>query len=136
MTASLGEEIAAIFERTPQLAAWNDEDQLQEWIHRTIVLAGIPTAVREVRLSDKRSRIDIMIPPAADRVYGVPHDALGIEIKIKGSHADTLRQLQRYALCPEIGELVLITTKASHLGMPARLNGKPLTLIPLLEGGL
>jgi hypothetical protein len=135
MMDATGPDIAAIFERAPQLAAWNDEDQLQEWIHRTIVLAGLHTAAREVRLSDGRSRIDIMIfPPVIDPPD--PYQGVGIEIKIKGSHADTLRQLQRYALCPEISELVLITTKASHLGMPRELHGKPLTLIPLLEGGL
>ncbi|PPF64559.1 hypothetical protein C5E11_03990 [Clavibacter michiganensis] len=126
-----GADVAAIFAARPQVGVWNDEDQLQAYLHRSIENAG-SLCSREIRLSDGKSRIDILIYTGADESM----DGVGVEVKIKGSHADTLRQLQRYALCPEILELVLITTKASHLGMPDRLNGKPLTLIPLLEGGL
>jgi hypothetical protein len=126
-----GADVAAIFDAAPQVGVWNDEDQLQACLHRSIEKTG-SLCSREIRLSDGKSRIDILIYTGADESM----DGVGVEVKIKGSHADTLRQLQRYALCPEILELVLITTKASHLGMPHELNGKTLTLIPLLEGGL
>lgn len=126
-----GADVAAIFDASPQVGVWNDEDQLQAHLHRSIENVG-SLCSREIRLSDGKSRIDILIYTGPDESM----NGIGVEVKIKGSHADTLRQLQRYALCPEILELVLITTKASHLGMPRELNGKPLTLIPLLEGGL
>jgi hypothetical protein len=91
-----------------------------------------PALAREVPLSDERSRIDLLVFPA---ITGGP--IIGVEVKLKGAPADVLRQLERYAACPEIDGLVLVTTSAKHLHLPRTFgNGKPLVVAPLLGGGL
>lgn len=100
-----------------------NEDDLQAGILSLLALNGID-ATREVRLSDRLSRIDLM------------SGAVGIEVKIKGSAASVTRQLQRYARCPEIDALILVTTKASHHQTPGLMNGKPVFLVSLIEAGL
>lgn len=104
----------ALQDATPQFIT---EDDLQAEIARVLREAGIP-ASREVRLSDGRSRIDLL----ADRV--------GIEVKIKaGSRAstgDVARQLQRYAKCDEIDALVLVTNSYTHLQLPSEIAQTPI----------
>lgn len=100
-----------------------NEDDLQAGIDSLLALAGF-NATREVRLSDRLSRIDLM------------SGTVGIEVKIKGSAASVTRQLKRYAECPEIDALILVTTKASHHQTPGLMNGKPVFLVSLIEAGL
>lgn len=132
MSVPTGRDVAEIFRDPIAVGAWNNEYALQRWLNDKITEAG-GNSIRELRLSDLRSRIDIFVSAPVE--HGVVA-GVGIEVKIKGSAADVLRQLERYAKCEEITELVLVTTKSSHLRMPATLNGKPLTVIPFLEGGL
>ncbi|ARC56003.1 hypothetical protein AS850_02810 [Frondihabitans sp. 762G35] len=99
------------------------EDDLQAEILTALAEAGVE-ARREVRLSDDRSRIDLM----AGRV--------GIEVKTDGGWADVIRQLTRYANCAEIDELVLVTTRTRHHHLPAVLGGKPVHLVSLIGGAL
>lgn len=99
------------------------EDQLQQGIAAALAGAGI-AATREVRLSDGVSRIDLL---AGD---------VGIEVKIDGRTVEVARQLARYAQCPEISTVVLVTTRARHAGIPDQLAGKPVIVCSLIGGGL
>lgn len=102
---------------------YGNEEDLQSEILSVLLECSVP-AVREVKLSDGLSRIDLMV------------DQIGIEVKIKGSAAGVFRQLKRYAECPEITELILVTTRAKHHQVPRVILGKRVTLVSLIEGGL
>lgn len=53
-------------------------------------------------------------------------DGLAIEVKVDGTSIAVLRQLQRYAACEEVRELLLVTTKHRHRdAVPETLLGKP-----------
>lgn len=56
---------------------------------------------------------------------------LGVEVKIKGSPSEVARQLLRYAGCPEVKGLVLVTGRAALATLPSVLLGKPLALVEL-----
>jgi hypothetical protein len=99
------------------------EDDLQQAIKNHLDAAQV-FPEREVRLSDGHSRIDMI----AGRT--------GIEVKLEGSWANVIRQLTRYAKCPEIESLVLVTTRAKHHKLPDQLCGKPLNLVSLIGAGL
>jgi len=102
---------------------FNNEDDLQLGVADALADVDI-TATREVRLSDGVSRIDLLA------------GTVGVEVKIASSGPTVLRQLARYAECPEIDALVLVTTRAAHSYMPLTLNGKPLIVCSLIGGGL
>jgi len=104
-----------------------DEDDLQHALQGVLLDAFPDATAREHVLSDGRSRIDFLIRPD-----------VGIEVKIKGSLADVTRQLDRYATCPEIHELILITTRATHHRIPRELGARriPVHLVSLIENGL
>ena len=89
-------------------------------LHRLVMdaldAAGIPWA-HEVRLAP-RCRIDLMC------------GGVGVEIK-RGAvdKARILQQLQRYAACPQVTALILVTEKTVPL--PHTLCGKPVRLLCL-----
>ena len=107
-----------------------NEDELQAALAAVLSGAGVDCK-REVRLSDGRSRIDLIAKYSPGAVGW-----LGIEVKIKGSTADVVRQLTRYAACPELSELILVTTRAKHHQVPRVLNNKAVHLVSLVEAGL
>ncbi|PZE66928.1 hypothetical protein [Curtobacterium sp. MCBD17_021] len=115
-------DVVAVLDRT-QLQ-FVSEDDLQESIRTALMAAGIP-AERERRLSDGRSRIDLFANPG-----------IGVEVKIDGSWAAVVRQLQRYAKCPEIDELILVTSRSKHHRIPTELEGKPVHLVSLIGAAL
>lgn len=87
---------------------------------------GIETALREANFTPQPEvvltvgeRIDFLV------------ENVGIEVKVKGSKSTLLRQMLRYAMCPEIHGLIIATTLARHRGVPPTLNGKPITLVYL-----
>jgi hypothetical protein len=55
--------------------------------------------------------------------------AVGLELKVKGSAGDVLRQLERYAAWPELTDLLLVTSKGAHRALPAQVGGKPLVVL-------
>ena len=61
---------------------------------------------------------------------------VGVEVKTGGGRNDVVRQLTRYAHCPEVDELVLVTTRAKHHHMPAEVAGKPVHLVSLIGAAL
>lgn len=99
------------------------EDDLQAAIQSYLNTRDVHPE-REVRLSDGVSRIDLMV------------GRTGIEVKIDGSWANVIRQLTRYAKCPEIESLVLVTTRAKHHHLPDQLCNKPLSLVSLVGSAL
>lgn len=109
--------LVPILERVP--TSYRNEEELQALLYAELVAAGVQSE-REVRLSDGRSRIDIL----AGRV--------GIEVKVKGSLADVRRQLSRYAATGDVDELILVTTRSAHHRIPPTLAGVPLVLCSLV----
>jgi len=92
------------------------EALLQEDLERHFRNGCIPYE-REVRLSD------------ADRVDFVVDGHIAVELKIKESRRRILRQLERYAAHDVITGLILLS--GVSMGIPARLNGKPVHFIHL-----
>ncbi len=109
-------------ERGGALVAGLLRDAAFQWTTEAELQAALAAALddfavypeREVSLSDGRSRVDLMAGGVA------------IEVKTAGGWADVLRQLTRYAKCPEVRSLVLVTTKAQHTELiPERLHDVP-----------
>lgn len=89
--------------------------------------AAVKVAGTGVRLVKRRAPV---IHPV-DRVDFLI-DRVGIELKVDGSWAAVLRQLDRYAASPDLDALVLVTTRRSIAReMPPLLRGKPLVSISL-----
>lgn len=82
---------------------------------------NVDESQREVRLN-ARDRIDFLI------------DGVGIEVKIAGARALVIEQLHRYAHCPEVESLILVTNRCRHCAIEATMNGKSVEL--LLMGGV
>lgn len=96
--------------------SYHDEAALQNGIEQALA-QRLPGAARaEVRLSP-RDRIDFVV------------GRVGVEVKVAMSGDTVLRQLARYAAHDDVDELLLVTTKATHRGMPAEVGGKPLNVL-------
>lgn len=100
-----------------------DESLCQLAVGSILTRHGIPF-VAEHDLPESYGRID----------FYLPGPDIGLELKVKGSPSEVMRQLHRYALAPPIRELVLLTGRARLSGLPPTLNGKPLTVVSLWEG--
>ena len=92
------------------------EYDLHALAEQALTQAGIPWE-HEVRLAP-RCRIDLMA------------DGIGIEIK-KGKpvRSDLMRQLARYAACPQVKVLVALVERSVDL--PRAIGGKPLYTVSL-----
>ena len=93
------------------------EEELQKAIASALTASSIPHQ-REYRLNE-RDRLDFKV------------ETIAIEVKVKGSLTETVRQVARYLLAPEIHSLIVVTTKAAHRGLPQNLNGKPIFVLYL-----
>jgi hypothetical protein len=93
---------------------WASEQELQAGVASALEFWGL-TVEREVRV-DARSRLDLRV------------DRVGIEVKVKGSWRDVLRQLNRYALLDSVDALVLVSACPSHARIVGHPLGKPLRL--------
>lgn len=98
-----------------------NEAELQQAIGAVLTGAGIEHR-REVRLTE-RDRIDFLV------------GGVGLEVKVDGSLSAVTRQLHRYAQRPEVGSLLLVTTRPQHRAAPRELCGKPVRVV-LVHGGL
>lgn len=100
-----------------------DELELHDGIDQVLRAAGV-VPDREVRLT-ARERIEFLLP-----------GGLGIEVKVAGSPGAVRRQLGRYAACPSIDVLLLVTTRPTHLtGLPGQIGDVPVLSV-LLRGGI
>lgn len=95
------------------------EKDLQDGIEAVLTQASMPHR-REVVLS------------AADRPDFVVEGGVAVEVKIKGSLAELLRQASRYAAHPEIAGIVVVGTPHWLSRVPSELGGKPVIAIRLL----
>ncbi len=87
---------------------------------------GIWTVLEEVGFGPRREVV-LNVSDRIDFMVG----AIGIEVKVDGSLSAIIRQSMRYAKCPEIEELLIVTTLARHRRMPELINGKRVTLCHL-----
>jgi hypothetical protein len=90
---------------------------------------------REHRL-DPENRIDFLVTLRLGPRVHRPETHIGVEVKINGALAAVTRQLERYAQFPSIDELLLVTNRARHHGIPYEIYGKPVVLCSLVEAGL
>lgn len=91
----------------------NSEKELQAAL-ATVFEQDAAVYEREYHLG-RQSIVDFMFP-----------DGLAVEVKIKGSRNNLIRQLHRYAGFDEVTAILLITTKATFLTMPDEISGKPI----------
>jgi len=101
------------------------ESGFQRGVEQVLARHGI-TFVREHELGREYGRIDFYLP-------GYRY---GIELKIKGSPSEVLRQLYRYAGSPDITALILLTPRARLAPAPATINGTPLLTAAVWDGQL
>lgn len=106
--------IAAL--KTLRVPLQRGEYDLHALVMAALKEAGVPFA-HEVSLAP-RCRIDMMC------------GSVGVEIK-RGAvdRARIRRQLERYAQCPQVESLVLVTEKT--LDLPRTMNGKPVRMVCL-----
>lgn len=104
-------------------AGLQNELGLQHAIERALVRAGVAYA-REVELLGPAGRLH------GDRIDFLLGD-VGLEVKVDGSRADVIRQLDRYAESDQVQHLLLVTTRAQHRAMPRELREKPLEVLYL-----
>lgn len=100
------------------------EDAFQRGVEQVLSNDGI-SFLREHQLG-KYGRID----------FYLPETRFGIELKVKGSPSQVLRQLHRYAQCPDIAALILLTARPRLAFSRMELNGRPLYAVPIWEGQL
>ncbi len=98
---------------------WTDEKDLQDGLEKVFMEEGLPYS-REFRLGTN-SVIDFLVG-----------GRIGVEVKIKGSAAPVLAQLERYAAFEQISSLVLVTGRLQLANMPGMIGGKPLRVLPLI----
>ena len=99
------------------------EAGFQRGLDEVLTLHGIPF-VREHNLGRAFGRID----------FYLPQEGYGIELKVKGSPSQVLRQLHRYAQSPVISALILMTGRTRLAFAPTELNGKLLLTASLWHG--
>lgn len=112
---------------------YGNEYDLQDEISRLLTHYQ---ATREAQLSDGKSRIDFLID--GNMLADYRARGIGIEVKIASSLSQVIRQLDRYAACPEILELILISTRANHLHVPLHVGARNIRvhLVSLIKNGL
>jgi len=96
---------------------FQDETSLQEGLAVALTRQSIPFE-REVRL-DASNRPDFMIGTVA------------VEVKIKGTFAQFLRQAARYLELDEVSALIVVGTPKWMAAVPATLRDKPIYSVRL-----
>jgi hypothetical protein len=97
-----------------------DEKSLQNGIE-TVLSCNEISYQRELHIN-KKDRPDFMLA-----------NGLAIEVKIKGSQSQFLRQASRYLLDDKITELILVGTPHWINSVPATLHNKPISKLRLLR---
>jgi hypothetical protein len=98
---------------------FQDETSLQEGMAIALTRHAIDFE-REVRL-DAKNRPDFMIGSVA------------VEVKIKGSFAEFLRQAHRYLALEQITALIVVGTPKWMPAVPTTMLGKPVYTVRLLS---
>lgn len=82
----------------------------------------------EIALADAAVSFRREVPLAGDRIDFLC-EGVGIECKIAGGPTAVLEQLLRYAACPEIKSLILVTSRHTHRFSATEISGKPLIIL-------
>ena len=98
---------------------FTDENDLQRGIEQVLTEAKIDFQ-REARLNAS-DRLDFLLP-----------GGVAIEVKIKGSIAELLRQASRYLARPEIQAVLVVGSPHWITRVPETLNDKPLRALRLV----
>lgn len=91
--------------------SFTSESELQEGIADVLGQEGF-SFEREAVLAPG-DRVDFLV------------GAVALEVKVDGAPSAVLGQLHRYAQCPRVEALLLVTSRATLRGVPAELAGKP-----------
>lgn len=103
----------------------SEEAAYQVAVEAVLGTLGIPFEAQR-DLGAGYGRVDVFVPSIA----------LGMELKVKGSLSDVTSQLHRYATCPELRELMLVTGSVRLGKIPSTLHGKRVTVVPTWRGCL
>lgn len=98
---------------------FNDEKSLQDGMEVVLIKAGMQYR-REFHVN-RKDRPDFMLS-----------GGLAIEVKIKGSQSQFLRQASRYLLDNKITALILVGTPHWINSVPSTLHNKPISKLRLL----
>lgn len=101
---------------------FSNEDELQRGLDLVLSRQKFDFQ-REYVLPDAAGRLDLFSPTTG----------IGIECKVKGSPTPVLRQLIRYAECPLVHGLILVTGRHRLADLPGELDRKPVRSISLWE---
>lgn len=99
------------------------EAEFQDGLARVLEIHAIVHR-REYDLGPHFGRIDFFLPGLF----------IGIELKVKGSPSEAMRQLHRYAKSPDIQALILVTVRSRTGFEPAQINSKPLLTASVWQG--
>jgi hypothetical protein len=101
---------------------FNDEHELQNGISIALAEARI-NAQREALIGKgSESRVDFLI------------GRIALEVKVGGSLAEVMRQLDRYAHCDGIDAVMLVTSRLRHkVSLPMYVNNKPLQVMEIVR---
>lgn len=83
----------------------------------------------QTALAEGSVRFNREVPLAGDRIDFLCNNGIGIECKIAGGPTAVLEQLLRYAACPEVKSLILLTSRHTHRFQAAEVGGKPLFVV-------
>jgi hypothetical protein len=97
---------------------YNNERDLQDGLEEVFKADGL-TYQREVELAP------------GDIIDFLVEGSIGVEVKTQGSPAEVARQLLRYAGCPKVTEILLVTGKLRLGALPEALMGKPVYVVSL-----
>ena len=97
-----------------------DERELQAGVEHVLRSAGLSVA-REAALG-ALGVVDFLV------------DGLAVEVKVRGTRVEVVRQVHRYLQHEEVRGLLLITTRAALARVPATIAGKPVYAHHLVSG--
>jgi len=100
--------------------AFSDERGLHQGIAHVLSAAAFDFK-QEYRLS-KEDRVDFFLP----------NSGIVVEVKVKGSGASLLEQLERYAQHDAVRGIIVVTTRL-FLGVPLMISDKPVERVVLLS---
>lgn len=89
---------------------------------------GIEAVLRDAKIQYKREH-SLNKSDRPDFMVGT----IAVEVKIKGSISDLLRQASRYAACDEVSAILVVGTPHWLSRIPPGLGGKPLRSIRLIS---
>ena len=106
---------------TSHIFRFSSERDLQDGIEQVLNRLSVANK-REARLTNEE-RVDFLV------------NRVAVEVKTKGNRVSVMRQLSRYAECPDVDAIVLVTAKQT-LGCPSSIGGKPITVVRIWSGAI